>query len=308
MNTIDAGNDIYNTKEFAKNRPIKGLLQVVKIILFLFALLLLIAIVTDSGTALALLGGIGGMTAVILLIFKDSILGLVAGIQLSADNLLSLGDWIEMPKYSADGEVVDIALTKIVVRNFDKTYTTIPAYRFLEDSFKNWKGMSQSGGRRIKRSLTINMATIKFLSMDDIKKLSKIDLLKEYLEEKSSELENHNKNNSNSNNFDETTDLRANGRYLTNIGTFRAYMYLYLKNHPDIHQENFTLLVRQLASTEIGVPIEIYCFVNDTNWNNYEGIQSDIFDHMLAVIHEFNLKVYQTPSGDDLTYLLTNNS
>lgn len=299
LSGIDVINDIYNSKAYySKNRPIKGLLQVVKIFVVVLVVLTLIAVITDSATAFALLGGIGGVSAVLILIFKDSILGLVAGVQLSADNLLALGDWISMDKYGADGEVVDIALTKIVVRNWDKTYVTIPAYRFLEDSFTNWKGMSQAGGRRIKRSLCINMKSIKFLKTMDIERLRKIHILTKYLDEKMAEIKAFNET------FGEIGDNIANGRHLTNIGTFRAYMELYLKDNPKLHHEGFTLMVRQLAPTDKGVPIEVYCFANDTNWVHYEAIQADIFDHMLAVINEFDLKVYQAPSGDDLMKLV----
>lgn len=295
---IDASNEIYNSKSFAKNRPIKGMLQIIKIVLVIFGSLFIITIVTDSTTVTALLGGLGGLTAVLLLIFRDSILGFVAGVQLSTDNLLSIGDWIEMPKYDADGEVVDIALTKIVVRNWDKTYTTIPAYKFLEDSFKNWKGMTAAGGRRIKRSLSLNMNSIKFLSDQEIKRLKDIHLIDAYLENKVSEIDAHNKS------IHSDKENRANGRHLTNIGTFRAYMQNYLENHPSIHHEGFTIMVRQLAPTDKGVAIELYCFTNDIAWANYEGIMADIFDHMMAVLKEFDLQVYQAPTGDDFKQLM----
>jgi len=298
LSLLDVINNLYNSKDYSKNRPIKGLLQVGKIVAVLFGMVLVFAILTNSGSAFALLGGLSGMTAVTLLIFKDSILGLVAGIQLSANKLMAIGDWVEMPKYGADGAVVDISLTKIVIRNWDKTYTSVPAYRFLEDSFKNWKGMTEAGGRRMKRAIHINLNSIALLSEEDIQRLSKIRLLSEYFELKLNEIEAYNKGS------DGIDDSKVNGRHLTNIGTFRAYIELYLKHHPDIHHENFTLIVRQLESTDKGVPVEVYCFINNLNWEQYEKIQSDIFDHLFAIMPEFGLKLYQSPSGDDLAEII----
>lgn len=298
IKALDATVEIYRKKEYSKGRPIKGIIQVVKIFVVIFGGLFILVVFTGDTTAKALLGGVGGISAVLLLIFKDSILGLVAGIQLSSEKLLSIGDWIEMPKYNADGEVIDISLTKITIRNWDKTFTTIPAYKFLEDSFKNWEGMSKSGGRRIKRSINVDMKTIGFLTEEQIAKLSNIELLKDYISHKVDEIKIYNEQNK----ID--TNSLVNGRRLSNIGTFRAYILEFLKQHPLVHKEGFTLLVRQLSPTEKGLPIEIYCFVNDTAWATYEGIQSDIFDHLLSVIGEFDLQVYQNPSGTDITRLL----
>jgi len=297
---LDSVVEVYRQKKYAKNVPIKGFIQLIKIILLVFTGLFILVIFTDNGTAKSLLGGIGGMSAILILVFRDSILGLVASIQLSANNLLKIGDWVEMPQYNADGEVVDVSLSKVIVRNWDKTYTTIPAYKFLDESFINWEGMSQSGGRRIKRSLYIDMTSIGFLTEEQIEKLLKINLLKEYLNGKIKEINEFNKEKKVN-----TTEL-YNGRRLTNIGTFRAYALEYIKNHPFIHKD-YTIMVRQLAPTEKGLPLEVYCFTNDTNWLNYEGIQADIFDHLISIVNEFGLVVYQSPSSVDIGKIFSTN-
>lgn len=270
--SIDAIVAIYNRFDIAKGRPIKGVMQIVKIVVAVLGIGVIFVIFIGSTVATVLLGSIGGLSAVVLLIFRDSILGFVAGLQLSAGELLSIGDWLEMPKYGADGEVTDISLTKITVRNWDKTYTNIPAYRFLEDSFKNWKGMTQAGGRRIKRSLNIDLGTIGFVSDDEMGKLVKEGFI---------------------------DDVQGEVKH-TNIGLFRKYVENYLRNNPHIYNEDFTLMVRQLPAGEHGLPLEIYCFVNDTAWVNYEGIQADIFDHIIATVPEFGLRIYQNPSGSDI--------
>ena len=228
------------------------------------------------------------MTAIIMLIFKDSILGLVAGIQLSANRMVARGDWIEMPKFGADGEVLEVALTTVKIRNWDKTITTIPTYALISDSFKNWRGMSNSGVRRIKRSVSVDMSSVAFLDQESLPRLRKISLLKDYLSQKEQEIDSWNTQNA---------DLAnpINARSLTNIGTFRAYIREYLKNHPKIAQEE-TLLVRQLQPTENGIPVELYIFTTDNRWANYEDIQSDIFDHLLSVLPEFGLRAFQAPS------------
>lgn len=287
---FDSAVEYTRMKSPSKGGPLKGIMQVAKIAVIVFAVLMLIVNFLGNATALAIVGSVGGMSAVLLLVFKDSILGLVAGIQLSSEGLLKLGDWLEMPKYNADGEVVDISLTKITVRNWDKTYTTVPAYKFLEDSFKNWEGMSEAGGRRIKRALYIDMNSVGFLTEEQVSLLYKINVLKPYLDEKTEDINTYNKG--------AEGDHIANLRKMTNIGTFRAYVVRYLKAHPKIHS-SYTLLVRQLAPTEKGLPLEIYCFTNDTAWANYEGIQADIFDHLLAIMPEFGLRVYQGPTGYD---------
>lgn len=291
---LDSTLEVTRIKSPLKGGPLKGIVQVVKIVIIVFSVLLVIVNFMGNSTAWAIFSGIGGMSAILLLIFKDSILGLVAGLQLSSEKLLKLGDWLEMPKYNADGEVIDISLTKITVRNWDKTYTTIPAYKFIEDSFKNWEGMSEAGGRRIKRSINIDMTSVSFLSKQQIEELKQVVLLQPYLNQKLLELSKINMPVTNKDNI--------NQRKLTNIGTFRAYIELYLKAHPSIRSD-FTLLVRQLSPNSHGIPIEIYCFTNDTAWANYENIQADIFDHILAIIPEFDLKIFQSPTGSDFQQL-----
>lgn len=295
---IDVMVEVYNRFAFSKGRPIKGVMQIIKIVIGFFGAGIIIVIFVGDATASVFLGSIGGLSAVIMLIFRDSILGFVAGIQLSTGQLLSIGDWLEMPKYNADGEVVDISLTKITVRNWDKTFTSIPAHKFLEDSFKNWEGMSRAGGRRIKRSVIIDITTIGFLTEEQVVTLSKIDLIKDYIEKKTAELSAYN----HSLKIDDS--VLANGRRLTNIGTLRVYIENYLKENPNIYTENFTLMVRQLPSNELGVPLEIYCFSKDIAWVNYEGIQADIFDHIFAVVPMFGLKVFQQPSGNDFRNII----
>jgi len=242
------------------------------------------------------LSGLGALTAVLMLIFKDSILGLVAGIQIAANRMLNIGDWLEMPKYGADGDVIDISLTTVKVRNWDKTITTVPTYALISDSFKNWRGMSESGGRRIKRAVNIDMTSIEFLGEEALGRLRRIELLKPYIEQKLADVESHNKELG----VDETSPI--NGRRLTNVGCFRAYLVAYLKHNPMINKE-MTFLIRQLAPTELGLPMEIYVFSSDKVWANYEAIQSDIFDHVLAAMPEFGLRVFQNPTGADFSKL-----
>lgn len=291
--------DIFQTITDMRNRrsqfPLKGLLQTIKLIASVLTGILLVSLLMDK-SPLLLLSGLGAISAVLLLVFKDPILGLVAGIQLSANNMLSVGDWLEMPKYGADGDVIDIALTTVKVRNWDKTITTIPTYALISDSFKNWRGMTEAGGRRIKRSVYLQMSSIGFLDEASLTRLHKADLLAPYLEEKLAQIKETNTTSK--------TDMSIllNGRRLTNVGTFRQYLVSYLKNHPSIHKD-MTLLVRQLQSTNLGLPIEIYAFTNTTNWNEYENIQSDIFDHVLAVLQEFTLQVHEGPTGSDLRFL-----
>lgn len=290
---IDIGNEVYTRREKSKSMPIKGFLQIVKIVLFVFFTVIVLGTFTGSASVWALLSSIGGMSAILLLVFKDSILGFVAGVQLSMNNMMSIGDWIEMPKYGADGEVIDMSLTRIAVQNWDKTISYIPAYRFIEDSFKNWEGMSSSGGRRIKRSMLIDINSVEFLTMGDMERLKKIHLISSYIQEKQKEIVNYNANN------DPKGENIVNQRNLTNIGTFRAYVNAYIQNHPKVHNE-YTILVRQLAPTGQGIPIEVYCFANNNAWVAYEGIQADLFDHFYAILAEFNLVAFQEPTGKDL--------
>ncbi|MBN2170065.1 MAG: mechanosensitive ion channel [Candidatus Krumholzibacteriota bacterium] len=292
---LNAGVDIYQGTEYSRTRPIKGTVQVVKLVLYI-ALGIVIFSVLLKRSPVVLLSGLGAMTAVLLLIFKDAILGFVAGIQLTANDMLRRGDWIEMPRYGADGDVIDISLTTVKVRNWDKTITTIPAYALVSDAFKNWRGMEESGGRRIKRSLMIDVSSIRFLEPADVARLRRIQVLAPYIEEKEKELAAWNEEHG----IDGA--VRVNGRRMTNIGTFRAYLAAYLRRHPMVHQD-MTFLVRQLQPTEHGLPLEIYVFSKDQRWAAYEAIQADIFDHVLAAVGEFGLSVYQQPSGADVLAL-----
>ena len=289
---LSALNDIYDGNPANRSRPIKGYLQVVKIALYLVAALLAVATLTDESPAL-FLSGIGAMTAVLLLVFRDTILSLVASIQLSGNDMVKVGDWIEMPAYGADGDVIDVALHTVKVQNWDKTITTIPTHALIAESFKNWRGMSESGGRRIKRSLLIDLSTVRFLDEAELERLGRWALLRDYVTAKRDELRDWNTSDG--------RDLAINAdiRRLTNLGTLRAYIEAYLKAHPHIHQ-GMTLLVRQLQPSDRGVAIEIYCFTNTTQWNAYEGIQADIFDHLYALLPDLGLRAFQTPAGSDL--------
>ncbi|WP_252504492.1 mechanosensitive ion channel family protein [Sporosarcina sp. Marseille-Q4943] len=288
-------NDIYQTYEIAKTKPIKGYVQVAKIVVVIVGAVLVIANLMGESPVI-LLSGIGALSAVFMLIFKDSLLGLVAGVQLSATEMVRMGDWIEMPKYGANGDIIDISLNTVMVRNFDKTVTMIPSYALISDSFINWRGMQESGGRRIKRALYIDMSSITFCTEEMIEHFKQIHYLSNYIVEREREIEEYNsKNKIDRNNV-------VNGRALTNVGVFRAYILQYMQHHPRIHQE-MTLMVRQLAPGEHGLPIEIYAFVDDTKWTVYETVQADIFDHLFAIAPEFGLRVFQNPTGSDLKAL-----
>jgi miniconductance mechanosensitive channel len=284
--------DIYNSFEIAKQRPIKGYVQFAKIILYLFGVILIIAVLSQQ-SPWALIGGLSALSAVLLLIFRDTLLGLVAGVQLTTNDMVRIGDWIEMPKYDADGDVLDMTVNSIIVQNWDKTITTIPAYALISDSFTNWRGMSESGGRRIKRALYLDMHSVRFCDEALLQRLDEIQLLTGYIENKRLEISKYNQD------LGVEPDDLLNGRHLTNVGTFRAYVLAYLRNHPKIHQD-MTLLVRQLAPTDHGLPLELYTFSNDQNWANYESIQADIFDHLLAILPDFQLRIFQNPSGQEL--------
>ncbi|MCP4612643.1 MAG: mechanosensitive ion channel [Planctomycetes bacterium] len=292
---LNAVVDIYRTFEFSQKKPIRGFVQGAKIILFFLGGIFILAMIMGKSPVIVL-GGLGAMMAVFMLIFKDSVLGFVAGIQLSANRMIHIGDWIEMPKYGADGSVIDVALTTVKVQNWDKTIATIPTYALISDSFKNWRGMSESGGRRIKRAIYIDMSSVKFCTEEMLQKFKKFKYISEYIEKKVEEIKEHNL----AAGVDESE--LVNGRHLTNIGTFRAYVAAYLRNHPKIHQE-MTFLVRHLEPTPNGLPIQIYVFSNDQAWANYEAIQADIFDHILAVIPKFELRIFQNPTGADLQNL-----
>lgn len=286
--------DIYSTYSISKRRPIKSYLQVMSLFLVVVAATISVGIIMDK-SPLKILSGIGAMTAVIMLIFKDAILGFVASIQLAANNMVGIGDWIEMPNQLADGDVIEINLTNVKVQNFDKTITTIPSYALVSNSFRNWKGMQSTGSRRIKRSIFLDSNSVKFLSLEEVKEYKKIDLLKAYIEKKEKEIDDSNRDKN-------IMSTPINGRRFTNIGMFRAYVELYLKNSPYINQK-LTLLVRQQEPTFQGIPLEIYCFAKTIVWQEYEGIQSDLFEHLIPTIHAFDLAVFQNPTGNDLRML-----
>jgi miniconductance mechanosensitive channel len=293
---INALHEIYHQLPVSEGRSIKGYVQVVKIIFYAAAIILIISIFSGEAPR-ALIASLGAMAAVLILVFKDTILGFVASIQLSANKMVSVGDWISMSKYNADGTVLDISINTVKVQNWDKTIATVPTYALVSESFNNWKGMEESGGRRIKRSINIDMKSVGFLTGEQIEKLRKFYLLREYINEKEKEIEQYNA----SLKLEESEV--TNGRKMTNLGTFRKYLENYLHQHPKIHQD-MTFLVRHLQPTEKGLPIEIYVFSNDQAWANYEAIQADIFDHILAIIPEFGLRVFQNPTGDDFQKLV----
>lgn len=292
---LDLLGAMYQRRPQSGRRPIKGYVQIVKILLYFVAGILMVASLIDR-SPLILFSGLGAMAAVLMLIFQDTLLSLVASVQLNSNDMVRIGDWIEMPQLNADGDVIDIALHTVKVQNFDKTITTIPTKRMISDPFRNWRGMREAGGRRIKRSLFIDQHSARFLTDDERRRLSRFALLDGYLEAKEAELESWNIKVAGG-----ERDV-VNRRRVTNIGTFRAYVERYLRAHPGVHQ-NMTLIVRQLSPTAEGLPLEVYCFANTTVWVAYEGIQSDIFDHLLAILPEFGLRVFQQPSGADMRAL-----
>ena len=294
---LSAANAIYDTRPIARDRPIKGFVQVAQIVVYMLGAVLIVSALVARSPVI-FLTGFGAMTAILLLVFRDTILSLVASIQLTSLDMVRVGDWIEMPQYNADGDVVDIALHTIKVQNWDKTITTIPTHKLISESFRNWRGMQDSGGRRIKRSINIDASSVRFLTADEVEKFTRFSLLREYIERKRSELAAYNAA------LAGPATANVNLRRLTNLGTFRSYLWNYLQNHPGIHH-GMTLLVRQLQAGEKGIPIEIYCFTSITEWAAYEGIQADIFDHVLAQCREFGLSVFQTPSGRDVAALRT---
>ena len=292
---LSAANQIYETLPVSRERPLKGFVQLVQIVVYLFGGVLVIAAVLDRSPVL-LLSGFGAMTAILMLIFKDTILSLVASVQLTAQDMVRVGDWIEMPELGADGDVIDVQLHTVKVQNWDKTITTIPTHRLITASFRNWRGMSMSGGRRIKRALHLDTSSIRFMTDAEVERFREFALLREYIGRKEQELDEYNAG------LGVEVKADVNQRRLTNVGTFRAYVLQYLRHHGRIHQD-MTLLVRQLPPGPEGLPIEIYCFTNTTAWSAYEDIQSDIFDHFLAIVPEFGLRLYQKPSGADVTAL-----
>lgn len=288
LNVVHA---IYNQRPISVNRPIKGYIQLLKLGFYLIAAILIIATLIDK-SPLLLLSGLGAMAAVLMLVFQDTLLSLVASIQISANGIVRVGDWIEMPNQNADGEVIDIALHTVKIRNWDRTITTLPTRKLITDPFKNWRGMQESGGRRIKRSLYIDQTSIHFMTDEEMKSVHRIRLLQGYLADKEKELDDWNRR------LNDADNAYANYRRMTNVGTFRIYVERYLQNHPHIVQDA-TILVRQMNPGPNGLPIEIYCFTNTTAWNDYEAIQSDIFDHLYAILPRFGLYPYQQPSGRD---------
>ena len=288
---LNALNDIYKKTKYHERLDINSYLQITKLIINILGSVVIVGIIINKDTAL-LLSGLGAMTAVVMLIFKDTILSLVASVQISSNDLFKVGDWVEAPQFGADGDVVDIGLHTVKIQNWDKTISVIPTHKLIDSTFKNWRGMSESGGRRIKRSLFIDINSISLCSSETLEKYKKFELISEYIDRKQKEVSEHNQ----ANNID-TSEL-INGRRLTNIGTFRAYIEAYLKNNSLIHKE-MTFLIRQLDPTEKGLPMQIYVFSNDIDWVRYEGIQSSIFDHLLAVVPEFGLRIFQNPTGKD---------
>ncbi len=290
--TLKASNDIYQTTPYSATRSIKGYIQLVMILVYFIAGIFIISFIFQQ-SPLYFLTGLSAVAAVLLLVFKDTILGLVASIQLSANHMLKPGDWIEMPKHNANGTVIDISLNTVKVQNFDKTISTIPTYSLVADSFQNWSGMEESDGRRIKRSINIDMKSVRFCDEKMLEHFRKFHLIQDYVSDKQKEISDHNKK------IGIEDDTIPNGRHQTNLGVFRKYLENYLQNNPNVNKE-MTFLVRHLQPTETGIPIEIYVFSKNKNWVDYESIQADIFDHILAIIPEFELRVFQSPSGNDI--------
>ena len=288
---------VYSEREQYRDKPLKGLLQTAQVILFFIGAIIIISILINQ-SPMVLLTGLGASAAILMLVFKDSIMGFVSGIQLSANNMLKVGDWITMPKYGADGTVIEVTLNTVKVRNFDNTITTIPPYLLISDSFQNWQGMQESGGRRVKRSINIDMNSVKFCTPEMLDKYRKIRLLKDYVEHTEAVIEEYNKEHHIDN------SVLVNGRRQTNLGVFRAYLTAYLKSLPDVNQE-LVCMVRQLQPTDHGIPMELYFFCAIKDWVPYEGVQADVFDHVLAIIPEFDLQVFQSPSGRDFQRVLS---
>lgn len=289
---LSALNTLYQRLPLAGRRPIKSYVQLAVVLVYVFAAVFIVARLADRSPWF-LVSGLGAAMAVILLVFRDTLLSLVASIQLTNNDVVRVGDWIQMPEFGADGDVIDIALNNVTVQNFDKTVSVIPTHKFLDHSFKNWRTMHEEGGRRIKRAIYINTATIRFLTDEEIERYARFALLKDYIPAKLAELAEYNAR------FAHDASVIPNARRLTNVGTLRAYIVEYLRSHPNIHQD-MTFLIRQLAPTPEGLPLEIYVFTNDTRWAEYEAIQADIFDHILSMVPEFGLRVYQRPSGHDV--------
>ena len=291
---LKAGLRIYNTLPISGRMPINGFVQILQIAMWIFAGTAVFSLLLGQ-SPWALLGGLGALSAVLLLVFQDTILAFFAGIQLTLSDQVRVGDWIEAPKFGADGDVIEVALHYVRIRNWNRSITTIPTHKLAQDSFVNWRGMFEGGGRRIKKAVLIDQTSIRFLDQELFDHLAEIELLKDYLTQKTKEIEEHNR----AHNTDASV---VNGRHLTNLGTFRAYLVAYLKAHPAINQ-NLIMIVRQLPPTPSGLPLEIYAFTKDVGWVNHEGVAADIFDHVLAIVSEFDLRVFQVPGGHDLAEL-----
>ncbi len=292
---LKAAYTVYSAKESMRDRPLKGLLQTLQVSLWLIGIIVIVAELLGK-SPYSLLAGLGASAAVLMLVFKDSIMGFVSGVQLSANDMLKVGDWITMPKYGADGTVIEVTLNTVKVRNWDNTITTIPPYLLVSDSFQNWRGMRESGGRRVKRSINIDMTSVRFCTPEMLEKYRKIQLLKEYIDRTEAVVEAYNAENGIDN------EVLVNGRRQTNLGVFRAYLTAYLKSLPVVNKE-LNCMVRHLQPTDHGLPVELYFFSTIKDWIPYEGVQADVFDHVLAIIPEFGLRVFQSPSGADLQRL-----
>ena len=282
LEMLNVLNKVSENIDSLRNKPIKGYVQIVKIALNSFIFIIIFAIITGQPVSYYI-SGLGALTAVLLLVFQDTILSFIASVQIGQNNIINNGDWIEVPEYGADGDVIDIALHTVKVQNWDKTITTIPTSKIVTTSVKNWRGMSEYGGRRIKRSVSIDISSVKFMEQKDIDKLMEIPSVNKYLSEKIEDIDK----------FNASIDENKEKRRLTNLGTLRAYLINYLKNHDGLNTDSMTLLVRQLSPTAVGVPLELYTFTNTTDWVEYEGIQSDIFDHIFAVLPKFGLRAFQ---------------
>ncbi len=292
---LAAWHDIYSATAKAQTRSIKGYIELTKIVVWALCLILVISILVNR-SPLLMLSGLGALSAVLLLVFKDTLLSLVASTQMTTNDMLRIGDWIEMPQAGADGFVIDMALHTVKVQNWDKTVTTVPTYKLFSESYRNWRYMFESGGRRIKRTLRIDASTVRFLSEDEISNLRRFTLIRDYLDGKQLELESSNRA------LGQAADLEINRRRLTNLGTFRAYALAYLKRQPELHQD-MLMIVRMMEPESQGIPIELYCFANNTAWVEYERIQGNIFDHLLAILPELSLRLYQSPSGADFSHI-----
>ena len=292
---LKAAYTVYSEMESLRGRPLKGLLQTLQVLLWFIGGIVVVSVLIGQ-SPLTLLAGLGASAAILMLVFKDSIMGFVSGVQLSANDMLKVGDWITMPKYGANGYVIEVTLNTVKVRNFDNTITTIPPYLLVSDSFQNWRGMRESGGRRVKRSINIDMTSVRFCTPEMLEKYRKINLLKDYIDQTEEVVRVYNEENHIDN------EVLVNGRRQTNLGVFRAYLTAYLKSLPVVNTE-LNCMVRHLQPTDHGLPVELYFFSNVKDWIPYEAVQADVFDHVLAIIPEFDLRVFQSPSGADFERL-----